>query len=57
MVATAESDPLQELGLRFDAQRAATELYCRAAHARRAEAAGAATPVRQAATVTTMRSL
>ena len=56
-VAPAESDPLHELGLRFDAQRAATELYCRATHAQRAEAAGAAPPARQVATVTTMRSL
>jgi hypothetical protein len=37
MVAPAESDPDEEYGLRFDAQRAATELYCRAASARRAE--------------------
>ena len=41
MVAPAESDPLHEYGLRFDAQRAATELYCRAASAQRAERTGA----------------
>ena len=35
MVAPAESDPMHEYCLRFDAQRAATELYCRAACARR----------------------
>lgn len=35
MVAPAESDPLNEHGLRFDAQRAATELYCRASSAKR----------------------
>jgi len=40
MVAPAESDPLHEYGLRFDAQRAATELYCRAASVRCAEQAG-----------------
>lgn len=37
MVAPSESDPLHEHGLRYDAQRAATELYCRVASARRAE--------------------
>lgn len=36
MVAPAESDPMQEFGLRFEAQRAATELYCRAASAQSA---------------------
>ena len=36
MVAPAEADPMQEFGLRFEAQRAATELYCRATSARRA---------------------
>lgn len=36
-VAPVESDPMHEYGLRFDAQRAATELYCRAASAQRAE--------------------
>ena len=36
MVAPAESDPEHEYCLRFDAQRAATELYCRAASSRRA---------------------
>ena len=36
IVAPAESDPRQEYGLRFEAQRAATELYCRAASAQRA---------------------
>jgi len=43
MVAPAESDPMHEYGLRFDAQRAATELYCRAEYARRAEQADAVT--------------
>ncbi len=38
MVAPAESDPMQEFGARFEAQRAATELYCRAASAQRAAA-------------------
>ena len=42
MVAPCESDPLHEHGLRYDAQRAATELYCRAASARRAEGTPAA---------------
>jgi hypothetical protein len=53
MVAPAESDPQHEYGLRFDAQRAATELYCRAASVRRAHRAeplavvpGAVTPLR-----------
>ena len=41
MVAPTESDPLHEHGLRFEAQRAATELYCRAAAARRGDRAGA----------------
>ncbi len=36
IVAPAECDPLHECGLRFDAQRAATELYCRASSTRRA---------------------
>jgi len=40
MVAPIESDPLQEHGLRFEAQRAATELYCRAASARRNDRTG-----------------
>ncbi len=35
MVAPAETDPAHEYGLRFDAQRAATELYCRAVAAGR----------------------
>jgi len=43
MVAPIESDPLQEQGLRFEAQRAATELYCRAASAQRGDRAGAMT--------------
>ena len=41
MVAPIESDPLQEHGLRFEAQRAATELYCRASSAQRGDRAGA----------------
>ena len=41
MVAPIESDPLQEHGLRCEAQRAATELYCRAASAQRGDRAGA----------------
>ena len=45
MVAPAESDPAREYGLRFEAQRAATELYCRAASARRAEQGGPAADV------------
>jgi hypothetical protein len=44
IVAPSESDPLHEQALRFDAQRAATELYCRAASARRADAAGGGPP-------------
>jgi hypothetical protein len=43
MVAPAESDPMNEYCLRFDAQRAATELYCRAARAHRSEPARAET--------------
>jgi len=46
MVAPCEHDPLHEHGLRFDAQRAATELYCRAACAQRAEETQAASPCR-----------
>jgi hypothetical protein len=53
MVAPAASDPMQEYGLRFDAQRAATELYCRAASVQRSErrapyagSGGAVTPLR-----------
>jgi hypothetical protein len=42
IVAPSESDPLHEHCLRYDAQRAATELYCRAASARRAEGTDAA---------------
>ena len=41
-VAPVEADPMHEYCLRFDAQRAATELYCRAASAQRAESADAA---------------
>lgn len=48
MVAPSESDPLHEHGLRFDAQRAATELYCRAASAQRAEGTPAAASPRRA---------
>lgn len=55
MVAPAESDPLHEYGLRFDAQRAATELYCRAASARRAEPAAKAETTANA--VCTLRQL
>ena len=40
MVAPAETDPQHECGLRFHAQRAATELYCRAVAAARAEQGG-----------------
>jgi hypothetical protein len=40
MVAPAETDPHHECGLRFHAQRAATELYCRAVAAERAEQGG-----------------
>ncbi len=40
MVAPTESDPLHEHGLRFEAQRAATELYCRAAAALRSDRTG-----------------
>ena len=53
MVAPAESDPLHEYGLRFDAQRAATELYCRAASARRADRADTSSP--SVGTVTPLR--
>jgi len=42
MVAPTECDPLHEHGLRFEAQRAATELYCRAASTQRGDRAGAA---------------
>ena len=53
MVAPAESDPLHEYCLRFDAQRAVTELYCRAESVRRAERAEA--PSASAGTVTSLR--
>jgi len=43
MVAPTEADPMHERGLRFDAQRAATELFCRAASAQRPERADAVT--------------
>jgi hypothetical protein len=57
MVAPTECDPLNEYGLRFDAQRAATELYCRAATARRAQAVSTAPPSRPTTQTPTMRSL
>jgi hypothetical protein len=46
MVAPSAADPLHEHCLRHDAQRAATELYCRATAARRAEGTPAASPGR-----------
>jgi len=53
MVAPTEADPMHERGLRFDAQRAATELFCRAASAQRPERAAAVTE--PAATVRHLR--
>jgi hypothetical protein len=55
MVAPAESDPMHEYCLRFDAQRAATELYCRAASVRRARPADEVETA--ASTVWTVRQL
>jgi hypothetical protein len=46
IVAPVESDPCHEYGLRFEAQRAATELYCRAASAQRAKGVRSAPPLR-----------
>jgi hypothetical protein len=46
-VAPSESDPLHEHGLRFHAQRAATELYCRAASAQRTDGTASAAPPRR----------
>jgi hypothetical protein len=56
MVAPSEADPFHEHCLRFDAQRAATELYCRATATQRAEGTpAAASPHRAAMVAKTLR--
>lgn len=56
VVAPSETDPAHEHGLRFDAQRAATELYCRATAAQRAAEIPIATPLQRRPTMVAKRS-
>ena len=56
-VAPAEADSDHEYGLRFDAQRAATELYCRASSSRRVEAVRTAAPLQDPGATSRFRAI